>query len=497
VTSELSVPQLSESSRYRWRWAALAVLLVAEAMNLLDATIVSVAAPVMHTELPGPDSDIQWFSAAYTLPFAVLLVTGGRLGDIVGRRRLLRVGVTGFLLTSVCCALSASAGLLITARAVQGAAAALVIPQTIGLIRAMFDGTELSKALGSIGPVMGLAAVTGPVLGGVLTHADLFGSSWRSVFLVNVPLGLAALVAAPLLREDRADPRPALDLVGTVLVVLGTGLLVYPLIEGDSTGWSARGWAVLGSGVLVLVLFGLHQLLGARRGRRTLVELSLFGHRAFPAALVSSTLFFAVSSGLTLVVVLQLQLGSGTDARTAGLTLLPWSCGLGISSWVAGAHLVPRYGTRVLFAGLAVLLAGTLAAICVYATSPAAGYPWPLLAALGVAGLGQGLFTTPFFAGALHRVAPAETGSAAGLLNAVQQLGGTLGVALLGSVFLGTLGGGGGAGPGPVPGSAVAGARALLGAQHALWLAAGLLVATAVASALRSPCRSRASSSSR
>jgi MFS family permease len=175
----------ADNDPHRLRWAGLAVLLVAEAMNLLDSMIVQVAAPAIHADLAGPDSDIQWFSAAYTLPFAVLLVTGGRLGDIVGRKRVFLFGVTGFVVASACCALAPSAGVLIAARAVQGAAAALVIPQTFGLIRAMFDGSELSRALGSIGPVMGLAAVCGPVLGGVLTHADLFGSSWRSVFVAT------------------------------------------------------------------------------------------------------------------------------------------------------------------------------------------------------------------------------------------------------------------------------------------------------------------------
>jgi MFS family permease len=473
---------------YRWRWLALATLLLAEAMNLLDATIVAVAAPVVHAELPGPDSDIQWFSAAYTLPFAVLLITGGRLGDIVGRRRAFRVGVAGFVLASVCCALAGSAGVLITARAVQGGAAALVIPQTIGLIRAMFLGGELTRALGTIGPVMGMAAVTGPVLGGVLTHADLLGSSWRSVFLVNVPLGGAVLLAAGLLPEDRAAIRPRLDPAGTALVVLGTGLLVYPLIQAGAVGWA---WSMLGAGVLVL--FGWQQRFTGRRGRAALVELSLFRGPRFPAALVSSALFFAVSTGLTLVVVLQLQLGLGADPRTAGLTLLPWSCGLGVASWVAGAHLVPRYGARVMFAGLAVLLAGVLGAVAVYATVPATGYPTPLLVALGVAGLGQGLFATPFFATALRGVRPAETGSAAGLLNAVQQFGGTLGVALLGTVLLRALGPSGPVGA-RAAGGAPAAERVLVGAQHALWLAAALLVATAVGAALMVRRRRSASS---
>lgn len=186
------------------RWAALAVLLLAEAMNLLDATIMTVAAPVIRVDLGGSDAAIQWFSAAYTLPFAVFLITGGRLGDSVGRRRIFRAGMAAFTLASLACALAPSTTALIAIRALQGAAAALIIPQTIGMIRALFDGRELARAMGCIGPVMGLAAVTGPALGGVLTHADLFGSTWRAVFLVNVPLGAVVLLASRLLREDRA-----------------------------------------------------------------------------------------------------------------------------------------------------------------------------------------------------------------------------------------------------------------------------------------------------
>lgn len=419
--------EVPTTTRYRWRWAALAVLLTAEAMNLLDATIVQVAGPVIHAELTGPESDIPWFSAAYTLPFAVFLITGGRLGDILGRGRVFRIGVAGFVLASVVCALAGSAGVLIGARAVQGAAAAIIIPQTIGLIRALFDGDELAKALGTIGPVMGLSAICGPLLGGVLTQD--FG--WRSVFLVNVPLGLAVFFAAPLLREDRAASRPRLDFAGTGLVVVGAGMVVYPLIERPFGGWSA--WSMLVAGVALLVVFGFHQ----RRSAGPLVETSLFANRGFPAALVGSLLFFAVMTGVMQVVPMQLQLGLGVDVRTAGLTLLPLSAGLAVSSWVAGTRLVPRFGARVMFGGLAVLLAGILFAVAVYAGG-VVSYPWPLLGALALCGLGMGTFTVPFFTTALQRVRPPETGSAAGLLNAVQQLGGTLGVALLGGIYLDT-----------------------------------------------------------
>lgn len=252
---------------YRWRWVGLTALLVAEAMNLLDSTIVQVAGPAIHADLGGPVSDIQWFSAAYTLAFALLLITGGRLGDIAGRKRVFRIGVTGFMLASLACALAPSAGMLIGFRVLQGAAAAVVIPQTFGLIRAMFDGDETAKALGSIGPVMGLAAICGPVLGGVLTHADLFGSSWRAVFLVNLPLAAAVLAVAPTLAEDRAPRRPGLDLAYTALAMLGTGLVVYPLIQADPGHRPPWSWAAMALGLVVLLGFGAHQRRAARTGQ--------------------------------------------------------------------------------------------------------------------------------------------------------------------------------------------------------------------------------------
>ncbi|ALG14391.1 MFS transporter [Kibdelosporangium phytohabitans] len=421
---------------YRWRWIGLAAVLVAEAMNMLDSTIVQVAAPAMHNELGGSASQVQWYTAAYTLPFALLLITGGRLGDIAGRRRIFQLGVAVFAAASAVCAVAHAPWLLIAARAVQGAAAALVIPQTFGLVKAMFQGAELSKALGSIGPVMGLAAVCGPVAGGLLTQ----GLSWHAVFLINLPLSAAVLAVSPLITEDRAPQRPKLDLPGTALAAVGSGLVVYPLIETDRDGWLVPPWLVVVAGLAVLALFAVQQ----RRG--SLIESSLFAGRGFPAALVTSTLFFAVLTGLMLVLVLHMQLSQGMDARTAGLAMVPWSVGMGVASWAAGAYFVPRYGHRVLFVGAGVMVTGVLLL----------GLPQPVsLVALAIGGCGAGLFTTPFFTLALRDISPQEAGSAAGLLNAVQQLGSTLGVGLLGSVFLGT------------------------GFPAVQWVAVGALVATA------------------
>ncbi|WP_051452166.1 MFS transporter [Actinospica robiniae] len=428
--------QAEVGTTYRWRWLGLAALLTGEAMNLLDSTIVQVAAPVMHARLGGSAADVQWFSSAYTLPFALLLVTGGRLGDIAGRRRIFRIGVVVFMLASLGCALAPTAGVLICLRVVQGCGAALIIPQTIGLIKTMFQGPEMSKALGSIGPVMGLAAVSGPILGAVLTHANLFGTSWRAVFLVNVPLSLGVLAAAQKLMEDRAPRRPGIDPVGTVLVMAGVGLIVYPLINVGSGRLSAGEWAAMAGGAVILAVFALQQRHAAAAGRLPLVEVSLLRDRTFPAALVTSTLFFGTITGLTLVIVLELQMGADESVLTAGLTLVPWSVGSGVASWIAGARLVGRYGHKLTGIGLAVMLVGLAATLAVYhQADPSGSYPKALPVALAVVGVGGGLFSPTFFTTALHQVRPQEIGSAAGLLNAVQQLGATLGVAVLGSVY--------------------------------------------------------------
>ncbi|MFC8717126.1 MFS transporter [Kitasatospora sp. NPDC057198] len=452
----------------RWRWWALAVLLAAEAMNLLDATVVTVAAPVIRAELGGPAAEIPWFNAAYTLPFAVLLVTGGRLGDLAGRRRVFVLGTAGFAAASLVCALAPAPGLLLAARAVQGAAAALIIPQTVGLIRAVFDGPELARAMSGIGPVMGLAAILGPLLGAVLTRADLGGLSWRAVFLVNLPLAGGVLAGARLLpgggsagggadggsvggadgsagegagEGARGGRRGRLDPVGTVLLAAAGALLSLPLLTGGRV--LGDGWRIteLAFGAVLLVLFAVQQRVRVRAGRAALVEPGLFRDRAFPSALVASTLFFAVLNGLLPVIVLQVQLGAGLGVLAAGLTLLPWTAAMAAGSLAAGARLVPRHGHRVMRAGLAVLALGLAAVIAGYAATDAHRYPWPVLPGLAVAGLGCGLFTVPFFTTALAGVRPHETGSAAGLLNAVQQFGATLGTALLGGVFLARLDG--------------------------------------------------------
>ncbi|MFI7539080.1 MFS transporter [Streptosporangium sp. NPDC049376] len=414
---------MSPSSTPTRRWIALTGLLVAEAMNLLDSTITTVAAPVIRAGLYGTASDTQWIAAAYTLPFAVALVPGGRLGDIHGRRRLFVIGVCGFLLASTACTAAPTMTALLVARVVQGCFAGLVVPQTIGLIRAAFDGPALGRALSLIGPVMGLTSVAGPVLGGLITHADLAGLSWRAVFLVNVPLGLLTLVWARFLDEDRPARRPGLDVPGFLLSGAVAAAFVIPTINGGTS------WVLLAAGFLGAAVLAAHVRRRGASGRDPVFEPSLFHDRGFPAALASSVLYFAVSTGVVFTVVLHVEDGLHRSVLASSLTVLPFSAGLAVSSLLAGQLLLPRTGPGLMFAGIVLLAAGLVWGVAV---------PSWLPAALGVSGLGGGLVTVPFFAVALSRVRPHETGSAAGLLNAVQQLGGTFGVAVLGGAYLGT-----------------------------------------------------------
>jgi len=426
----------------RAAWLALAVVLLAEVMDLLDSTIVGVASPAIRDDLGGTYSSIQWITAGYTLTFAVGLITAARLGDLYGRKRLFVIGVVGFTLSSAACALATSPGMLIGSRMVQGVFAALLIPQGFGLIRAAFPPDRIGKAFALFGPVMGLSAVAGPIVGGALVDADLFGTGWRMIFLINVPLGLIALVGAlTVLREDRTPGADGLDPVGTGLATAGAFLLVYPLVQGNELGWPAWIFGCLAVGVALFGVLGRHLVRRSRSGRAPLVMPSLFGKRSFSGALVVGLLFFAAMTGLMLALTLYLQIGLGYSPLRAGVTIGPWPLGIAIGAGLAMGVLAPRFGRWVIVGSSLVMAAGTVG---IWATLQLAGSSVSSIdfaPALLVSGIGMGGVVSPFFDIALGDVEDTETGSASGLLNAIQQLGASVGVAVLTTVFVALLGG--------------------------------------------------------
>jgi EmrB/QacA subfamily drug resistance transporter len=418
-------------ARYAARWIVLAIVLAAEVMDLMDATIVNVAGPSIRRDLGGGATTLQWLSAAYTLTFAVFLVTGARLGDIVGRRRLFLIGSAGFTLMSAACATAPSPEVLIATRALQGGFGALLIPQGFGLIKEVFPEDEMGRVFGTFGPVMGLSAIAAPVLAGVLIDADILSTGWRMVFLINVPVGIWAFAgAARWLPRSAPTADITLDIGGMVLVGLASVAIIYPLIEGRAEGWPVWIFAMLGAGAGLLAAFVLYE---RHRRHAPLIEPGLLRNRAYTDGIMVALGFFATFAGLLLIVSLFCQLGEGFSPVHAGLTLVPLTVGM-VISMMASFALVARFGRHLLHAGIALAAAGTVTlALTVAGTHQAS--TMTLLPALLVSGLGAGLVFGQLFDIILAGVAMDEVGSASGVLNAVQQLANALGVAVLGTVF--------------------------------------------------------------
>jgi EmrB/QacA subfamily drug resistance transporter len=427
---------------YRNRWWILAVVLAAECMDLVDSTVVNVAAPQIAHQFHASSTSLQWIVGGYPLAIAMGLIIGGRLGDFEGRKRMFVIGAVGFVGASVACGLSPNADFLIVARLVQGAAAAMMLPQGFGILREVFPEDERQSAFAVFGPVIGFSSVLGPIIGGALIDGNLFGTGWRMVFLINVPLGLLAIIGGiKLLPPSIPDHDTKLDLVGTVLVGAFMVLLVYPLIQGRAYGWPWWTYACIVAGVAFLVGFVLQQRRRERHNEAPLVTLSVFNHRGYSAGLVFALLFFAGFGGTLLSSTLFLQIGQHFTPIHAALCTVPLSIGLVIGAALSGGFLGPRFGRLTLQLGVVVSAIGwAILALAVHG-SGTVGF-LDMLPGLLLAGIGLGLVVAPMFDIILASVTDEETGSASGVLNASQQLANSIGVAVLGTVFFDAIVGG-------------------------------------------------------
>jgi EmrB/QacA subfamily drug resistance transporter len=422
----------AESSINRRAWSVLAIVLIAELMDLIDATIVNVAAPSIRAELGGSQSTLQWLAAAYTLTFAVFLITGARLGDLFGRRRLFLVGIGGFTLASALCAAAPSTHVLIAARVLQGAFGALLIPQGFGMLKEIFAEQELTKAFAVFGPVMGIGAIAGPIVGGALTSGDLFGLGWRAIFLVNVPLGILGLAGAlRLMPRTPGTPGTRLDPVGAVLATAASFAVVYPLVQGRELGWPLWIFAMLAAGVVGFIAFAGWE---RRHRERALIDPALLQNRAFTSGLLVAISFFAAMIGLNLVLSLFCQIGEGFSPLRTGLTLAPFALGVGFTA-PASYVLAQKLGRRAMQLGFAVMGAG-IALLALMVHSAGAGVStWDLVPGEFVAGLGMGIALPPLFDFILAGVKMDQVGSASGVLNAIQQFGAAVGIAVFATIF--------------------------------------------------------------
>lgn len=422
------------------RWIALAIVLSAGFMVLLDTSIVNVAIPSIRNNLGASFAQIQWVLAGYTLAYALLLITGGRLGDLYGRKRLFMIGMAGFTLASALCGLAPNAVVLVGSRVIQGLMAALMFPQALSVIQVSFQPRERGAALGIFGAIVGLATIMGPLAGGLIIGSDTTGSAWRLVFLVNVPIGLISLAAAAwLMRESWAPEANRLDLVGVAIASLGLFMLVFPLVEGRDANWAPWTYASMAASGLVLAAFALYELSVSRGGRSPLVQLRLFRERAFSVGSVIAAVFFAGIPAFAFTFSLMLQAGLGFTALQAGLTFVPFSIGTALGSALS-VRLAPRLGKGILLLGSALLTAGMFVNITILHAAGGGVTSLQLTPALLASGLGLGCVIAPLTNIILAGVRRDDAGSASGMLTTVMQVGGAFGVALMGVIFFNLLG---------------------------------------------------------
>ena len=423
------------SGVYPGRWLAAVVLIGAATMDLIDLTIVNVALPTIRADLGASGAQLEWVVSGYMLAFAAGLIVAGSFGDLLGRKRIFVCGIVLFGLASLGAALAHSPGELIAARLVQGVAAAAMIPQLLGSFRAMFSGQERGKAFGLYGAILGFASAVGLVLGGVLVDADLFGWGWRTVFVINVPIALVSLVAAIRFVPETSDPqagRP--DLVGATLLAGAIVAVAYPLLEGRSQGWPAWLWLLLAAGIAGLAALGVVEERRQHTRVAPLLRTRLLRTPAFSAGLVVQLAFSAGLQGFFLVFAVWLQTGKGFSPLAAGLTALAFSVG---SFLLAGGAvpLAQRYGRLILCAGGLLMALGTLGVLLGASHVGDGSDPWPVVPGLVVSGMGLSLLVIPL-ANVVLAAVPHEIGSGAGgILSTSQQLGGALGVAVVGTVF--------------------------------------------------------------
>src|SRR5579859_2912255 len=444
MTATRTLPSPVQSPPGR-SWPVLAVLMTGTFMFVLDFFIVNVALPSIQQSLGAGEGAIEWIVAGYAISTAVLLVTGGRLGDQFGRRRVFAAGLAVFVLTSAACALAPDPAVLVAARILQGVGAALMAPNILAILGVVYSGPARVRAISVYGMVMGLAAVSGQLIGGVLIRTDLGGLGWRAIFWINVPLGVAALLACPrLVPESRADQRSRLDLTGVTLITACLVAVVVPLVDGRQAGWPAWSWAALAASVPLAIAFAVHQRRKADRGGVPLLNPRVFAAWPLRAGLITQTAFWCQQAASYLVLGLYLQQGRGLSPLAAGGVFTFLAAGYLLTSFRAPA-LTMRFGRSVIAAGAVTAALGDAALYLATAHTGTSGSVAWLFPGLLLLGAGQGLCITPLTTTVLSHSDPATAGSVSGALSTAQQVGNSVGVAVTGVLFFGALGHGYGA----------------------------------------------------
>jgi len=443
TNSPASAPTAAVSRR---AWQALIVLMAGMFMALLDTTIVNVALPSIRTSLDASEATLSWIISGYALAFGLALIPAGRIGDRIGHKWVFFTGLALFTVASLACGLAQNDLQLIIARVVQGLAGGMFVPAVTAVIQLMFPAASRGKAFAIMGSVIGVSTALGPIVGGLIIEAFGVEHGWRLVFWVNLPIGVVALIAAAMLlptgtgtKADAGSPASRIDWVGLLLVSAGLVALLVPLIEGQDRGWPLWTYLVLAAGALLIVAFGAWEVRVSKAGQSPLVPPHLFSHPAFTGGVILALVYFAAFTSIFFTISILWQAGLGHTALESGLVSIPFAIGSIIASSQSN-RLTKRLGRTVLVAGVGLVTIGLVWIwLVLLVTDPADLTNWLLLPPLFIAGLGSGCFIAPNVSFIVATVDRTEAGAASGVVGVMQRVGSAAGIAVVGSVFFGTL----------------------------------------------------------
>ncbi|MGH3375188.1 MAG: MFS transporter, partial [Actinoallomurus sp.] len=423
----------------RHEWRVLAVVLTASVMASFDLFVVNIAMPDIRGDLHAGDGAVELVVSGYAFAYAAGLITGGRMGDRFGYRRMFATGVAGFTVASLLCALAQTAGELVAARIVQGLTAALMVPQVLSLITVTFGASHRGRATAWYGVAIGLAGLAGQIGGGLLLDWDLAGLGWRLIFLVNVPVGCVAVPVALGTLPSARGRAARLDPVGAAAVTAVMVLILVPLAVGREQGWPLWVWICMAAAALATPALLAWQAAVGRRGAEPIINTRLFTNRPYTLLLVACALFQLYFGCFMFTLSLLLQVGLGQSAVAASVVFLCQGV-LFTATSLSGGRLAVRHGRRVPVIGAVLVVVGLIALAAVLT----ADHPGmvELIAALGVVGAGNGFLLPPLLGAALARVRAEDAGAASGTLNTAQQFANSLGVTVIGTVFFAVAGAG-------------------------------------------------------
>lgn len=459
---------------YANRWAAMVALFTANFMNVLDATIVTVAIPTIERDLGATSTQIEWITAVYILAFALGLLPFGRLGDIVGAKRLFLLGAAAFTVASVLCGVAPNIESLIPARVAQGLGAAAMTPQVLAIVHVVFPPHEKRRVFSLFGVVSSLGSVLGPILGGLIVTSNFWGMEWRPIFLINAPIGLLVILlgmaVVPTTPSDRSIRN---DWIGIALFAFATAALVFPLIEGRTYEWPVWIFGLVAISLVTALLFYIWERLRASGAKAQLLPTSLLHNPSFSFGAILTMGLFSGIPGLFLMLAIVLQSGLGMSPLMSGLAMAPFPVGILVASWL-GRSLRPQVTRLGVSIGSIALALAMLVLYWVFARQSASLTPLSFAVPLGLAGLGTGIAIAALFQSTLSTVAPHEAGSASGALQTFQQIGSAVGIAIVGQLFFSSL-----------EGSAVLDSDAFIGAAIAsLWYQIGIFALVAAGGSL-------------